>query len=127
MERGNSAGPPWIGLLDLLGLLVFAMVGAMAHDRGVTLGTVAGIAWPFLIGAGVGWAVVRSRSGRWPLDLGAGITVWALSLILGLLLRALTGGGVAVSFVLVAAGVTALIMLGWRVLYRAVASASPPA
>lgn len=118
-ERGD--GPVWVGLLDVVGIVLFALVGASVHDSGMSLGSIVGIAWPFLLGATVGWVLVINRSGRFPFDLGAGITVWVLTVVLGLALRGLTGGGLAISFVLVTLAVTALLLLGWRVLYRAVA------
>jgi membrane protein implicated in regulation of membrane protease activity len=39
-----------------------------------------------------------------------------------MLLRAVTGGGVQVSFVVVAATVLAVLLLGWRLLYRLLSS-----
>jgi hypothetical protein len=40
--------------------------------------------------------------------------VWAGTLVGGMLLRALSGGGVQVSFVMVAAVALAVLLLGWR-------------
>jgi hypothetical protein len=44
--------------------------------------------------------------------------VWVGTLVGGMLLRAMTGGGVQVSFVLVAAVVLAVLLLGWRAVAR---------
>ena len=71
-------------------------------------------AWPFLVGLVVGWAVVRSLSHRWPLDVGAGISVVVSTVLVGMLLRFITGQGTAPTFVLVATLVLAVLLLGWR-------------
>lgn len=116
-----ASGSAWLVVFDAVGLLVFAVFGAMAHDRGVSLGTIASIVWPFAVGALLGWILVRTLSGRWAVDLGAGVTVWLLTLVVGMLLRWVTGDDApAPSFILVATGATALLMLGWRVLVSAV-------
>jgi hypothetical protein len=44
-----------------------------------------------------------------------GIVVWLSTVVVGMLLRKATSAGVAASFVVVAATVTALLLLGWRV------------
>ncbi|MFD4430245.1 DUF3054 domain-containing protein, partial [Nocardia sp. NPDC058497] len=48
-----------------------------------------------------------------------GIVFWLGTLVGGLVLRAVSGQGVAVSFVIVAACVLALFLLGWRAAIRA--------
>ena len=42
--------------------------------------------------------------------------MWAGTLVVGMLLRRVSGQGVAISFVIVAALVTALFLIGWRFL-----------
>lgn len=123
MNRPHTGqeGRAWFGLVDVLALIIFAILGAGSHDRGLSPTTIALIVWPFLVGAAAGWALVRWRSGRWPLELGPGITVWLSTIVIGMLLRAITTLDLPqLSFVLVATGATALLMLGWRVLYQAV-------
>ena len=44
--------------------------------------------------------------------------MWLGTVVGGMLLRAATGGGVQLSFVLVAATVLAVFLLGWRLLAR---------
>lgn len=119
--NGRAGSPAWLAVFDAVGLVIFAVFGAMAHDRGMSAGTVLGIVWPFAVGALLGWILVRTLSGRWAVDLGAGVTVWLLTLVVGMLLRWVTGDDApAPSFILVATGATALLMLGWRVLVSAV-------
>lgn len=117
--------PLWAAVgLDALLVLVFAAVGRASHDWGHLplageTGVVAGVlltAWPFLVGVAVGWALVRARSHRWPTAVGSGIPVVVLAVVVGMLLRTVTGAGTALSFVLVATVVLAVLLLGWRAL-----------
>jgi hypothetical protein len=108
----------WTSLvIDALCVLVFCTIGRRSHAEGLTVTGVAGTAWPFLTGAGVGW--LASRGWRDPAALApTGITVWLCTVIVGMLLRKASGQGVAPSFVLVASVVTALLLLGWRAAAR---------
>mgnify|MGYP001160674724 FL=1 len=105
---------PWAPLLDAALVVVFAGLGRASHAEDNALVGALGTAWPFLVGLGAGWALVRWRSGRWPLAFGNGIPVWLCTLVVGMLLRAATGQGTAPSFVLVAATVLALFLIGSR-------------
>lgn len=108
---------PWqAAVLDALLIGVFAAIGRASHGEGEPVLGAAVTAWPFLVGATAGWALVRLRSGRWPLSLGPGIPVWACTVLVGMLLRALTSQGTAFSFVLVAALSLGVLLLGWRAL-----------
>ncbi len=98
--------------IDLLLLLAFVAIGRASHGEGpagffLTL-------LPFLVGLQSGWLL---RAGRDPIRIvPSGLIVWASTLVLGMLLRALTGQGVALSFVIVTALVLAAFLLGWRAL-----------
>lgn len=100
--------------LDLLVVLVFATLGRASH--GLELGPVgiATTAWPFLFGTAVGWLcllrIAPAVRRRW-MD---GLIVAACALVLGMLLRWITGEGTATPFVLVATGVLFAGLLGWR-------------
>ncbi len=108
---------PWQGaLVDIVLILVFAGIGRASHAEDNAVLGAALTAWPFLVGAATGWMLVRWRSGRWPLALGPGISVWLLTVLVGLLLRAATGQGTALPFVVVAGVVLGLFLLGPRVL-----------
>ena len=108
--------PAFALLLDVVLVLVFAGVGRASHDEaGPVLGVLL-TAWPFLVGTGLGWAVVRVVRREWPLDVGPGVTVWFATVLVGMLLRHAVGSGTAVSFVVVASVVLALFLLGWRAL-----------
>ncbi len=104
--------PGWLSL-DVFGVLVFCAAGRRSHDEGVDLTGVATTAWPFLTGTALGWLL--SRAWRRPTALApTGMVVWLSTVLAGMLLRKAASAGVAASFVLVAASVTAVLLLGWR-------------
>ena len=101
---------------DAVAILAFATVGRMSHAEGVTVGGVAQTAWPFLVGAALGWVVAYVLLSRPPLDSAGGVLVWVGTIAGGMALRAVTGAGVAMSFIAVASLVTGVLLLGWRAL-----------
>ncbi|WP_297730551.1 DUF3054 domain-containing protein [Mycobacterium sp.] len=100
-------------LVDVVAVLVFCSVGRRSHAEGLTIGGVATTAWPFLAGTVVGWLL--SRGWRRPTAVApTGVIVWLCTVVVGMLLRKAGSAGVAASFVVVAASVTAVLLLGWR-------------
>jgi peptidoglycan/LPS O-acetylase OafA/YrhL len=100
-------------LVDVIAVLVFCAVGRRSHAEGLTIGGVATTAWPFLAGTVVGWLL--SRGWRRPTAVApTGVIVWLCTMVVGMLLRKASSAGVAASFVVVAASVTAILLLGWR-------------
>ena len=74
-------------------------------------------AWPFVVGLVLGWVVARAWRG--PIRVvPVGLVVWGMTLVAGIALRAVTGQGVQLSFVIVTALVLALFLLGWRSVVR---------
>lgn len=109
-------------LLDAGGVFVFAAIGRRSHaEPGDVLG-ILGTAWPFLVGAAIGWLIQCAWRRHAPVDFAAGLVVWVCTVVGGMALRALTGAGTALSFVLVTSAVTAVILLGWRLVAKAVDS-----
>ena len=105
----------WLAPLagDVIGVLVFCTVGRRSHHEGLSVSGVATTAWPFLTGTAVGW--LASRGWRQPTAvLPTGVVVWLCTVAVGMVLRKVSSAGVAASFVVVAASVTALLLLGWR-------------
>ena len=100
-------------VLDTVLVVAFSALGRASHDSDV-FGGLWQTAWPFLVGLAVGWTLVRSLSHQWALDVGPAISVVVATVVVGMLLRALTGQGTAPSFVLVATLVLAALLLGWR-------------
>ncbi|MCS4277784.1 hypothetical protein M2390_002999 [Mycetocola sp. BIGb0189] len=101
--------------LDALLIIVFVMLGRRSHAEGNDLLGILGTAWPFLVGAAIGWIVTLAWRNpvalRW-----TGPLIWLATVVLGLPLRVLAGGEAPISFVLVTAGVLAIFLIGWRAL-----------
>lgn len=118
MSAPSSAGTGIVvgaAVLDALFVVAFAIAGRSSHAEGLDLAGVWGTAWPFLVGAAIGWAASfawRRPLAVWP----AGVAAWAGALIVGMLLRALTGAGIAAPFIVVAAITLAVFLIGWRAL-----------
>jgi len=99
---------------DLLCTLAFALGGRNTHEAEDPLGIVLVIAWPFAVSVVLVHALLLWR-GRptyrvWP----EGVTVVAVTYVLGMGLRAASGRGLAGGFLVVAAIFLAATMLGWR-------------
>lgn len=125
-EMTASRRPAVLALaLDVVLVVIFAAIGRATHDGDVLgpAGTgLAVTAWPFVVALLVGWLLARAW--RRPTDVvRTGLPVWAVTIVLGMLLRALSGQGVAVAFVIVAMVTVALLLLGWRGVARLVARA----
>ncbi|WP_374946119.1 DUF3054 domain-containing protein [Agreia sp.] len=104
---------------DLVLVLVFVLIGRGSHEEGFTLLGTLNTAWPFVAGLALGWLV--SRAWREPLSLRrAALPVWASTVAVGVALRALSGQGVALSFVIVTLLVLAVFLFGWRALAKLV-------
>lgn len=107
-------------VVDVVAIIAFAILGRRSHAEAGTLLGVLGTAWPFLAGALIGHAICRSvvtlrgdQAGWRP-----GVVVWASTLVLGMLLRLITGSTAAWPFVVVASIVLAVLLLGWRGIFR---------
>ncbi len=100
--------------LDLVLVVVFAAVGRRSHAEGLDLAGVASTAWPFLVGTVTGWALAAGVLDSPPRSLAFGAVVVASTVVVGMVLRVVTGQGTAWSFVLVATLVLSALLLGWR-------------
>ncbi|WP_438352715.1 DUF3054 domain-containing protein [Microbacterium sp. CJ88] len=99
-------------LLDLAVVVAFAATGRASHDSDV-LGGLWMTAWPFLVGLVGGWLIARAW--RRPLTvIRTGIPVWLSTVVIGMLLRAVSGQGTAVAFIVVATLTLGLLLIGWR-------------
>jgi len=111
------AAVAWAAALDVVLVLVFVLIGRASHDEADTAAGIVTTAWPFLVGLVVGWAVMRAW--RAPLALAwTGVGVWVATVVVGMLLRVVSGQGTALSFVIVATIVLGVFLLGWRALAR---------
>ncbi len=104
-------------LVDVLGVLVFVLIGRAHHDHGETFGGVVSTAWPFLLGLLVAWSAVR-RTGRDGLSLRAGAFIALVTVVIGMTARVLAGQGTAPAFIAVALAFNGALMLAWRALGR---------
>ena len=99
--------------IDLLAVIVFVVIGRASHGEGI-LGLLLTL-WPFAVGLLVGHVLAlvlgqrETRSVRW-----AGVVVWVSTVVVGMVLRAVSGQGVQLSFVIVTVLVLAALLLGWR-------------
>ena len=99
-------------LADVVCVLAFAAIGRLSHGEGLGPAGLVATAWPFLVGISLGQVLALVR--RHPRSPTSGLLVWASAVVVGMVLRALTGGGVEPSFVVVTAVVLAAFLLGWR-------------
>lgn len=113
-DRGGVMPPVAALVLDLVLVVVFAAIGRGSHAEGITPAGVLGTAWPFLVGTACGWALAWRVRKVPPMSANDGVLVWIATFALGMPLRALAGGGVAFSFLLVTMLATAILLLGWR-------------
>lgn len=114
---------PWLALTADVALVVgFVAVGRQEHSTADGLAGLLMTASPFLVGLLAGSLLTwfpRSWDRLWP----HGVVVWLTTLGLGLFLRVWWGlGGAPLSFILVAASVLALVLLGRRAVSRALGS-----
>jgi hypothetical protein len=108
-------------LLDTAAVVVFVLVGRRSHAEGVDLVGVWGTAWPFLAALAAGW--LSARAWRHPLAVWpTAVVIWAITVGGGMLLRAVSGQGIDPTFVLVAATVLVVFLVGWRLVARFVAT-----
>ena len=119
MPERRKVGPAAAAAIDLVVLLGFALAGRRSHDEALDLRGLADTAWPFVVGLGLGWVLVLLVLRRSPASWIAGVLVWLATLAGGMALRDMSGQGTALPFVLVATGVLAAGLIGWRVVVAA--------
>ena len=109
--------------VDVICILVFAIIGRSSHAEATDLLGIAHTTWPFLTGAVAG--MLAARIWRRPTRVATGVIVWLGALILGMMLRYVAGGGVQLSFVIVAGCVLGVLLIGWRAGLRLIRRAVP--
>ncbi|HEY5848766.1 MAG TPA: DUF3054 domain-containing protein [Microlunatus sp.] len=109
-------------VVDIVAVTVFAILGRSSHAEANTLLGVLSTAWPFLVGAVIGHLLCRVAATLRgdPTGSRPGLAVWASTVILGTVLRVASGDTAAWSFIIVAAVVLAVFLLGWRTVLRLV-------
>lgn len=104
------------GVLDVVVIVIFAAIGRASHSEAHPVLESVAVAWPFLVGAAVGWVIALGPFGRAALSPLAGVPIWLAAVVIGMVLRAVTGRGTAISFVVVATLFLGAFLLGWRVI-----------
>lgn len=99
-------------LADAALILVFVLIGRASHDENPVLGALVTL-WPFFAGLALGWIVTRAWKAPTAI-VRTGLPVWAVTVVVGMLLRLASGQGVQLSFIIVTAIVLAFFLLGWR-------------
>ncbi len=98
---------------DLACVALLVVVGTRNHDTDTGPAAVAGVAAPFVIATALGW--LAARAWRDPLSTRTAATVWACTVVAGMVLRNLAfDRGTAPAFVIVATAFLAATMFGWR-------------
>lgn len=120
MSRGRS----WVALAaDALLIILFATLGRRTHESGLEPVGILWTALPFLLAWAVATLATRHHWARlWP----AGVAVWLVTVVGGLMLRVLFGDSAAFSFQLVTAGVLGAFLLGRRLVTTLVLRSGRP-
>jgi hypothetical protein len=100
-------------VLDLCCVGAFVAIGRANHGEGETVAGLARTAWPFLTGLAIGWLATRAWQ-RPSAVTAVGVGVWVSTVALAMVLRVVSGQGIAVAFIFVALAFLGLFMLGWR-------------
>ena len=97
-------------VVDVVAVVVFVAIGRRNHDEGTALSGVLSVAAPFLIALGASW--VGLRTWNEPFTRRSWAATWAITVIVGLLLRRLVfDRGIATPFIIVAT-ITLGVLLG---------------
>ncbi len=115
----ERAGNPRLTLLlswvaDVAVVVVFVATGRRSHDE--SAGGFFVTALPFLAALQTAWLATPRNS---PMGIRSGLVVWGVTVVLGLVLRVLTGDSAAVGFIVVTTVSLGLGLLGWRAAVRA--------
>jgi multisubunit Na+/H+ antiporter MnhF subunit len=113
--------PPALSLpVDVSLVVLFVLIGRRSHENGYALSGLLLAILPFLVGLLAGWALIRWRSGDWPRQVGHGVTLAFVTVVVALLVRPVmgqsVGDGVAgvLTFGAVALAFLLLALAGWR-------------
>lgn len=114
--------PAWVAL-DVVLILVFAALGRREHEHALSVAGIAQTAAPFVAGYLIMVFISRpwvTINRIWP----TGILVWFGTLAVGIALRVGFGATAAVAFIIIAALVLGLFLVGRRIITGLVARRS---
>lgn len=102
-------------VIDVILVAVFCVIGRLSHAEGI-FSDIPGLLntmWPFLLAVLAAHVVMLIR--RTPSErMLPGAVIWAVTVVVGLALRAVSGQGTALPFIIVATLTLALFLIGWR-------------
>ncbi|WP_181273731.1 DUF3054 domain-containing protein [Brevibacterium oceani] len=115
-------------LVDLILVVLFTIVGHYTHSHNFELQGLLTTAWPFCAALVIAWLLTAVWD-RPIAPLATGTGVWAITVLIGLVIRGITGAGgepgtVPVSFMIVATTLNLITLVGWRIIATAVAGGS---
>ncbi|MEZ0579049.1 DUF3054 domain-containing protein [Nocardioides sp. MH1] len=116
----------WPLVADLLCVLALAAGGKSSHEPGDSAWVVLVIVWPFALAVLAAHVVLLARGASTRRIVPEGLTVLVVAYGLGMLLRGLSGRGLAPGFLVVAAVFLTVTVLGWRAVARLVAARRSP-
>lgn len=100
-------------VLDVVAVLAFVIIGRDEHDEESSLAGIVDTAAPFVIGLLVAWLVARAW--RRPFDVRIGLLVVAVTVAVGMIVRAVAfDDGTAATFIVVTTIFLGVTMVGWR-------------
>jgi len=102
-------------LIDLISVLVFVTIGRHTHKDGNTVSGTFTTLWPFAVGLLIGWLLV-SRTHRIATTKTSGLIIALSAVLVGMILRVISGQGIALAFVIVATAFLSFCLVGWRAL-----------
>ena len=117
-EQNRLSKPLLVAVgIDAALVLVFVLIGRGSHAEAYSLGGILTTLWPFWLALALGHVIAfrwhRPFAVNW-----TGIVLWASTVVFGTVFRAVSGQGLALSFVIVTALVLGVFLLGWRALYQ---------
>lgn len=103
---------PIAAAIDAGVVTAFVAIGRRNHDEDPGVIGLLSTAAPFLVGLVVGWLVAKAWED--PMPIRKGLTIWPITVVVGMIGRRLAGDGTALSFVIVATVFLGATLVGWR-------------
>ena len=116
----------WAAVIDVVAVIVFVVLGRASHQESASFGGFLVTVWPFLAALAIGWLAGQAWKHPFRLTL-PGIPLWVITVVGGMTFRVASSQGIAVPFIIVAALVLGVFLLGWRAVATAITRRSDKA